>query len=239
MIKIFITGSSKGIGKALAEELLTKESNLVCGLSRSSSINHYNYEHISIDLSDISDVKNFNFETNDKVDKYILVNNAGMVEPVGRVGKLDNSNIEKAYNLNLIAPSILMNKFISTFESLNVDLHIINISSGAGKYPIDGWATYNSTKAGLDMFSKVLFDELNIDTKNRIHIHSVAPGIVDTEMQEIIRSKESAEFSNIEKFKEYHKNGDLNSSSNVAKKLLEIIKNPKKFNETILSVRDF
>lgn len=239
MVKIFITGSSRGIGEAIVMELLKDSNNSVSGISRSNFIEHENFEFIKLDLSDLNLLYNFNFKKDGQFEKYILINNAGMVEPVGRVGKLNPELITKAFNLNLIAPSILSNKFIESFDDSKSVLHIINVSSGAGKHPIDGWAVYNSTKAGIDMFSKVIAEEINIDGRKNIYIHSIAPGIVDTQMQEVIRSKNEDAFSSIEKFKDYHQNGDLNSPENVAKKYMEVINNPEKFEETVISVRDF
>jgi len=239
MVKIFVTGSSRGIGLAIVEELLKSNNNSVTGMSRSNYTEHENFKFVKIDLSNPEEVLNFEFREESEFEKYILINNAGTVEPVGRVGKLSNEEIIKAYNLNLIAPAILSNKFISAYKNTQSKLHIINVSSGAGKHPIDGWAVYNSTKAGLDMFSNVIKLENEVDNNENILIHSIAPGIVDTKMQEEIRSKSESEFSNIQRFKNYYKDGDLNSPENVAKKYLEVINNPEKFNDCVISVRDF
>jgi benzil reductase ((S)-benzoin forming) len=240
MRQVFITGSSSGIGKAIAELLLEDKNNMVVGISRSNTISeNKNYRHIHFDLSDLEKLNNFEFEQDKEFDSIVLINNSGQVEPVAHIGHDMNSEISKNYSLNLIAPSILTNKFLACFKKSGKNLHIINVSSGAGKYPIDGWSTYNASKAGLDMFSKVLKEELEIDGFSNIHIHSIAPGIVDTKMQEVIRSNKHDDFSNIERFLEYHKNGDLADPYDVAKKYIQVIKTPENFKEVVISVKDF
>ncbi len=129
--------------------------------------------------------------------------------------------------------------FIRQFSDRKKTIHIINVSSGAGKYPIDGWSTYNASKAGLDMFSLVLNEENNLKGNDNVYIHSIAPGIIDTSMQGIIRGSEITAFSNVEKFKNYFKEGSLTSPQEVAKKFKMVIENPENFPEVIIDVRDF
>ena len=87
------------------------------------------------------------------------------------------------------------------------------------------------------MFSQVLNEEIKI-TNNKCTILSLAPGIIDTEMQVNIRTSTSDNFSNIEKFIEYKKEGDLASPDFTAKQVMQFIKNPKLASETLCSVRD-
>jgi benzil reductase ((S)-benzoin forming) len=240
MRQVFITGSSSGIGKAIAELLLEENDNKLVGISRSNTIaEHANYKHIHFDLSDLEKLYDFEFEVDNNCESIVLINNSGQVEPVAHLGHDQDREISANYSLNLIAPSILTNKFLATFKKSGKNLHIINVSSGAGKYPIDGWSTYNASKAGLDMFSKVLKEELEIDGYQNIHIHSIAPGIVDTKMQELIRSNKQDDFSNIERFLDYHKNGDLADPYDVAHKYIQVIKTPEDFKEVVISVKDF
>lgn len=240
MTRAFITGTSSGIGKAITELLLNTNQYKITGISRRNNILHHpNYSHKSIDLSLVENTLNFKFEDLENYDSYLLINNSGMVEPVAHLGNSYNEKIQLNYSLNLITPSILSNKFLKALKSTNKKVHIINVSSGAGKYPIDGWSIYNASKAGIDMFSRVLKDEIEIQGKSNIYIHSIAPGIVDTEMQGVIRQSDKSNFSNIDKFKDYYKNGDLANPQTVAEKYLKVIQAPEKFKEVVISVRDF
>lgn len=75
----YITGTSRGIGSALADLLLQNNNNFVFGISRTCSINHSNYKHIFLDLSDIHSVNNFSFEEHDSASMIVLINNSGMI----------------------------------------------------------------------------------------------------------------------------------------------------------------
>lgn len=238
MTIVFITGTSRGLGKAIAELLLEDEKNLVVGISRKQNIEHSNYKHIVLDLSDIEIVKKFRFPEQE-FEKCILINNAGTIEPIAHLGHQFSTDITNNFNINLISPSILINTFMRQFSMLGKPLHVINVSSGAGKYPIDGWSAYCASKSGLDMFSLALKEELKLDKKENIHVHSIAPGVVNTEMQGLIRESDSVNFSNVEKFKGYFDENILKSPEEVALKFKEVIDNPDKFTEVIIDVRSF
>ena len=233
----FITGSSKGLGKSLANLLLQDKNNSVFGLARSSSIEHSNYIHLNIDLSNLHEVQSYQFPDLEGAEKIVLINNAGMVGEVKRVGKIDNQSIIDCYNLNLIAPSILTNNFVSVYSKLGKEKMILNISSGAGRTPIDGWNIYCSTKAGMDMFSKVLSEEIKIDGSN-IKVLSLAPGIIDTDMQIEIRKADQKNFSNIDRFIDYKNEGDLSHPDLTAKQVLRFILENELSTNIICSVRD-
>lgn len=233
----FITGSSKGLGKALTDLLLRDKNNVVYGLARNNSTIHSNYTHVEIDLSQPDQVEHYRFPHLDHADKIVLVNNAGMVGDVKHVGKIDNKKIVECYQLNLIAPAILTNNFIAAYRGSSSEKMVINISSGAGRHPIDGWNVYCSTKAGMDMFSQVLNEEIKIDNSN-IKILSLAPGIIDTGMQEHIRRADQKEFSNIERFIDYKDHGDLVQPEVTAQQVLRFIMEEQLSKNVICSVRD-
>jgi len=233
----FITGSSKGLGKSLTELLLKDENNIVFGLSRGCSIEHQDYNHTSLDLSNLTEVQSYRFPNLENAEKIVLVNNAGMVGDVAHVGKINNQKIIDCYNLNLIAPAILSNNFVEKYNGVDCDKMVLNISSGAGRSPIDGWNVYCSTKAGMDMFSQVLNEEVKIDQSN-IRVLSLAPGIIDTGMQDQIRTADQSAFSNIEKFINYKKDGDLTQPSVTAQQVLRFIQEDKLSTNVLCSVRD-
>ena len=234
----FITGSSKGIGKALVEELLNDENNIVYGISRSNSINAKNFTFIELDLSGISLVSLFRFPVIDKADELVLINNAGVIGDIKLVGDKNPLRISEAFNVNSVAPSILMNQFINQFQKIDCEKTIINISSGSGRHTVSSWAEYCASKSALDMFSMVAKEEQS-NTRYPFNMYSVAPGIIDTEMQTEIRSAKSVDFDKLEYFKDLKEKGLLSLPENVAKKILLITKNPKSFDKVLLDVRDF
>lgn len=242
----YITGTSRGIGKAFAEHLLTNPANHVIGISRQKTIEHPNYRHFHLDLTDANAIADFKFELHGNAKKIYLINNAGALGFIKPIGKWDADTIIKNYTLNLIAPSVLTNAFMNCYHTTDAEKVIVNISSGAGKNPIDGWAVYCASKAGLDMFSRVVDAEQKVQSHHpaeNIHkgfkIFSIAPGVVDTEMQEGIRSANSEDFSRLEDFIGYKVNNQLSEPKAVSEKYMKLFENISSIKEVLSSIKDY
>ena len=225
-----ITGTGSGIGKALAELLLDKNYKVV-GYSRTNKIIHTNFTFIKIDLSDLVATEKLVFPEANK-SEVVLVNNAATIGTIVPFNKKTTKDIITEYQLNLIAPTLLSQKFISTYKK-NSKL-LINLGSGAANNPISSWSTYCATKAGLDMLTQVIAEE---NHKN-LTVFSVHPGIVDTNMQKKIRETKPDLFPLLSKFTNYYNNNELENTKTVAKKLYYIIQNFPEFTKNILSIRD-
>jgi benzil reductase ((S)-benzoin forming) len=232
-----VTGSSKGLGKSLVELLLEDENNIVYGLSRTNTVTHKNYNSINIDLSQLDEVLNFSFPKIESAENIVLINNAGIVGDIKPIGRISNQQIIDGYTVNLVVPSILVNNFIANYSQLDCKKTVLNISSGAGRAPVDGWSVYCATKAGIDMFSQVLKEEANLNN-SPVKILSLAPGVIDTEMQQEIRNTSQSDFSKVAYFKELKVVGMLAHPAFVAKQVLRFIKEDKLAENVLCSVRE-
>ena len=134
----FITGSSKGIGKDLTNLLLSKDF-VVHGFSRSNSLKHYKFHHHKTDLADINKINSISFPKIDNVKEIYLINNAGEIGNITKIGNKSSNNIVSEVNINITAPILLSNLFIKTYKAIQSRLTIINISSGAALRPIHSW----------------------------------------------------------------------------------------------------
>lgn len=226
----FITGTSRGIGKAITELLLTKNY-IVFGYSRTNAITHPNFTFIKIDLSDLKTVKRLSFPKLDSCE-VLLINNAARIGKIIPLNCKKEEDIINDYNLNIISPNILCAKFITSFTKAKKI--IVNMSSGAANSAIASWSTYCATKAALDKLTNVIAEEKHTN----LTIFSVHPGIVDTQMQEEIRNADVNLFPLLSKFTNYYNNNELESTKIVAQKLLYIIQNHIKYSQNILSIRD-
>ena len=226
-----ITGTGGGIGKATAE-LLLKEDYLVYGYSRTNKIQHPNFTFTKIDLSNLDAVKQLQFPKESSQQDILLINNAATIGSIIPFDRKETNDIIHEYYLNLVAPTILCKKFITTYSEDKKLL--INIGSGAGNSPIHSWSTYCATKAALDMLTGVIAEEIH---KN-LTVFSVRPGVVDTNMQSEIRNSDPKNFPLLSKFTDYYIQNELESTKIVALKLLHIIQNCNKFKQNILSIRD-
>lgn len=236
-----ITGASKGIGKAIAEELLKDENNRVIGVSRTNSIEHPNYRYQPLDFSDIPAVEhNLQkvFLPCKDADKLVLINNAGVLGDIGYVGEdMPNERFEFVFDINVIVPAMLMNTFLQVYRQNPASKLIVNISSGAGKYPIDGWASYCASKAALDMLSLTVQKEQD-RRGSGVKVYALSPGVVDTAMQEHIREADTERFSTVEKFRHYKANNELAQPEEVARKIVYFMHNTNEFNDVIVDVRN-
>lgn len=237
-----ITGASKGIGKALVRQLLLENHNRIIGIARTlSEFSHPNYRHIAFDLTDLEGLQNRLDEIFPEGDfkRVVLINNAGWIGEIAHLGKLSSRSISKIFEVNIIAPFLLMNAFVKKYSSLkDAKKVVVNISSGAATKAIDGWSGYSASKAALNMLTQTAQNESDID-QNGIRFFAVAPGVVDTEMQQEIRRASLDNFSSLSKFIGLKENRKLMNPEFVAEKIIYLIENEEKFEGVILDVRNF
>ncbi len=236
---LIITGHSQGLGRAVLDHYLAKETFHVLAISRTKlEIESPRLTQLSMDLSDLKVLENqlSSIFPEGDFDQIILLNNAGWIGQVKPIGKLGPKELREQVNLNLLAPMYLTNAFISNYRDNQAEKIVCNISSGAATRPVEGWGGYCSTKAGLAMFTLVAAKEKKA---SNIHFYSVAPGIIDTPMQEEIRKSNDTDFPELKKFIDYKEEGKLESPEEVAKKIAYLIDHPEKFTEVIQDVRKF
>lgn len=229
-----ITGTSSGIGEAIAMQLLEKESKVFC-ISRSNNKQLIDYarendrwlRYITADLTETEKLPDILSEiftdiASTDVSTLTLINNAGVLEPVGFSGTLDNHKTEAHFKTNLLAPAILINTFIELSSTFEIPRTIVNISSGAAINPYAGWSNYCASKAALDMLTSAVGLEQQ-NQPNPVRIFSIAPGIVDTKMQKTIRSKRKEQFPLKEKFDQLYLENKLSKPGIVAKKIISLL----------------
>ncbi len=233
MKRYIITGTSSGIGKALALKFLEDADAHVLGISRRTAIVHERFTHLRADLSKIEALEDVEFEFTGLETEIVLVNCAGWIGEIAPLGSQDHLAIEESFNINLVAPSILINQFLIQTKNLNARRVIVNISSGAAKHPIKSWATYCASKAGLEMLTRVLNEE-----HPEIESYAISPGIVNTNMQQDIRDAKPGLFPDQERFKNYFVQGELKSPEEVAAQIVYLLHNPNQIPQKVFSLRE-
>ena len=228
--KVYVTGVSRGLGKAVAEKFL-HEGYSVIGIGRSSYIHHENYTFQACDLSVSSDLDNIQFDS--ESEEIILINNAGQIGHLQRISDQTEPDFEEVLRVNTLVPMYLS---WACLKQAKGAVKIANISSGAATRAIPGWAAYCASKAALDRFSETL--QLEETEKGRdVCIWSVAPGVIDTAMQEKIRAASPTNFSSLETFLDLKKNDELTSPEVAADKLFRLIVHAE-INRVVCSLRE-
>ncbi|MFF2446847.1 (S)-benzoin forming benzil reductase [Neobacillus sp. NPDC058068] len=231
---VVITGASKGLGEAIAKRLIHEQIAIV-SVSRTENKeikklaleNDLYYKHYSCNLSLEKEVQEVFMEIAHSLfqkepQEILLFNNAGVVEPIETVGNLDQTPIISNIQVNLIAPILISNLFFNKAQSTNTKIQVINVTSGAAVHPIEGWSVYCSSKAGLNMFTQTAaLEQLNLKTNNTIIAFS--PGIMDTNMQESIRSSSKTAFKDLDRFIEYKEKNMLLGADVVADALVDLV----------------
>jgi benzil reductase ((S)-benzoin forming) len=218
---IIVTGSSRGIGKAIAHYYLEKGEKVI-GIARTNTIQHENFTFEACDLSNIESLNELSFLNHiDNSTPVTLINNAGTIGDIQRADQLDLKTYYAVAVVNIVAV-----QYLSTMVLKNIPAHelkaIVNISSGAGRRAIPSWSAYCASKAAIDLYSETLHAEFQ-EQERTTKIYSVAPGVVDTKMQVTIRSSDPSNFSAHDTFMQLKNNNELRSPKTVARLLHELL----------------
>ena len=199
-----VTGTSTGIGAAIARQLLQLGWEVAGIARRNPGIEDARYRHLAADLQDASAAvaaieSRFGALLGESRWRRIgLVNNAASAAATGPVQRLDAAELVRVYSVNVAMPLWLMG-FVARQSPREAAIRIVNLSSGAAVRAAPGLAAYCSSKAALRMAGMVFGAELEsplrpADSPADLSILSYSPGVVDTEMQLASRSLSAEAF---------------------------------------------
>jgi len=220
-----VTGTTRGLGAALAARIARDPANELIALARAPSGAIPGGWRIEADLADRASVERAGDELERRIsgrthDRAVLINNAGVVTPVGPLEQVDAAELQRNLAVNLVAPMLLMRRFLRATAAVALR-RIVNISSGAARRPIFGWSAYCAAKAGLDMASRAV--ALEAEARGlAVEVSSLAPGVIDTPMQEIVRGATAAAFIDVERFRAMKAEGVLRPADDVAADILRL-----------------
>jgi NAD(P)-dependent dehydrogenase (short-subunit alcohol dehydrogenase family) len=226
-MKAIVTGHTRGLGASIASNLLSRNIP-VLGIARGTNVELEKrfpaaVEQAEVDLSDA--VLFSRWLQGGTLDRFLrgsksvlLINNAGVVEPVGPLESQDLSAIARAVSVNVAAPLMLASAVAAAGRDAS-DRRIMHISSGAGRSAYPGWSVYCATKAALDQHARAAA----LDQTPGLRICSVAPGVVDTDMQAEIRAIALERFPLRRRFEELKQTGALSSPDDCAKHLVDYL----------------
>jgi len=218
---IILLGFSKGLGKAIYQQLIiglkpNERELLALGRNVNDFSHHECIQYQEVDLLKMDCWEGFKLDIHNNVKTVDVIINASVIEPIGAVGCLESNKIEDSIYVNYISPSKLVNSLIAQQDGTDFTLNLYNITSGASSRPIDGWALYCSTKAAFRMF----LDVVQAESEGQVSVKHIDPGVVDTDMQRTIRSKSEEAMKDVQQFKELKNSNKLKSPEQAARDVL-------------------
>lgn len=239
-VLLWITGASSGVGAALAQTAPYDDVHIV-DISRSGGTP--GTEHVPADLADPAAWSAVAAHFVARLDQFegshvTFVHAAASLTPIGFAGEVDHSAYRRTILLNAAAPPVLGEALLTALDAtaFTGSADLVFVSSGAASKPIEGWSAYCAGKAGQDMWVRVVGAEQRRRGTSR-RLLSIAPGVVDTTMQEQIRATDPDDFPNVDRFHALHKQGDLLEPAESARRMWSIVTSDAE-SGTVHDIRD-
>ncbi len=214
-MNILITGHSRGLGRGLCEHYL-RQGHTVFGISRKSLVNPCQTLHqSSFDLADVDGISTMLdalLSSETALDLVYL--NAGVLGDIADVVETPLDDIKRVMDINVWANKRILDWLARTQTP---PAQIILISSGAAISGNYGWGAYSLSKAALNMLTKLYAHEFP-----RSHLCAVAPGFVYTDMQEALKSVDTAKFPSVERMHKAVDAGTMPSAETVAERIASV-----------------
>jgi NAD(P)-dependent dehydrogenase (short-subunit alcohol dehydrogenase family) len=224
-----VTGSSRGLGAALVQQL-TQPGNAVIGIARQLNP-ALKAEQWTLDLAEpIPAAERLQawLRANTAWESATLVNNAALLSEPGLLAASALADLSAALRVGLEAPTLLSRVFLAETASVPTR-RILNISSGLGRRAMAGSAAYCAVKAGLDHLSRALALEAP-----DVGIVSLAPGVIDTDMQVQLRGADPAKFPEQARFQGLKDGGQLQTAQATAASIVQFLQRSD-FGKTIVA----
>ena len=243
-----LTGASRGMGLAMAEQLLQAGHILLCisrhanpALNRLASATGAPLTQWTQDLADgqaASERLKAWLQTQNPTElaSVSLINNAGVIPPIVPLSQAKPADLAQALRVGLEAPLQLCAAFLGATANWTIPRKVLNISSGLGRSPMASQAGYCAAKAGMDHFTRCMaLDEAL--RPNGAKVCSLAPGVIDTDMQVQLRGAAGEAFPDQAKFLQLKAQGQLSSPTQAAEQVLRFLARPDFGREPVADIR--
>ena len=244
-----LTGASRGMGLAMARELLKPSHTLLCISRGNNETLAVQAKQAGTNLMQWAQDLSLGAHASARLEQWLreqdgnsfsstcLINNAGVIPRIGPLSEADADDLSHTLRVGLEAPMQLTAAFLRATRSWTGARKVLNISSGLGRRAMASQAGYCAAKAGMDHFTRCVALEEALQT-NGAKVCSLAPGVIDTGMQDQLRAAGSASFPDQSSFINLKTSGSLASPENAAQRVLAILMRDDFGNNPVADVRD-
>jgi NAD(P)-dependent dehydrogenase (short-subunit alcohol dehydrogenase family) len=220
-----ITGASRGIGAGLAQHFTERGLNLgLCSRSEPALASSDTTLSRKVDVRNEADVKRFAEDVSKQFGSIDLwINNAGVLAPMAPIRNVGADAFREHIDINLAGVFLGSQAYIHHVRETGAGGVLINISSGAAWGGYAGWGAYCAGKAGVALLTQCIALE---EEAAGLRAHAVAPGVVDTDMQAMIRDASEEDFPALGRFLEMKRDDTFNTVGFVADYILGLAFDP-------------
>lgn len=248
-----ITGASRGMGLAMARQLLEEGHDLLCISRRANPAlaemaqqrgrRCIQWERdlahaapVAAELAAWLQAQDTHGDTR-HLASATLINNAALIPEIGPLDTMDAAHLATAMRVGLEAPMMLSGAFLRATVAWTAVRKVLNISSGLGRRAMGSQSAYCATKAGMDHFTRcVALEQQRL--ANGARVCSLAPGVIDTDMQVQLRGADAARFPDVGNFIGMKDKGMLSSPEQAARAVLAYLARPDFGSNPVADVRD-
>jgi NAD(P)-dependent dehydrogenase (short-subunit alcohol dehydrogenase family) len=240
-----LTGASRGLGLALAEQLLAAGHHVLALARRETVLASTGSGTLSTWCCDLADATPvavrlaawLREQGGPGLASVTLINNAAAVSPPAPLSASALPELQNALRVGLEAPTLLTAAFLQATAGWAVPRKVLFISSGLGRRAMAGAASYCAAKAGLDHLARALALE-EAGVAHGARVVSLAPGVIDTDMQVQLRNADPALFPERERFAALKAGGQLDTPAQAAAKVLAVLNRADFGRQPVADVRD-
>ncbi|MFT3720596.1 SDR family NAD(P)-dependent oxidoreductase [Pseudorhodoferax sp.] len=241
-----LTGASRGMGLAMARQLLREGHHLLCiARHADAALAQAGGAHCTQWQADLAD----GATVAARLDHWLaahhgarwtsatLINNAGTIPALVPLAESDPAELAQALRVGLEAPMLLTAAFLGATAGWSGRRRVLNVSSGLARRAQASQSAYCAAKAGLEHFTRcVALDEA--PRPNGARVCALSPGVIDTAMQAQLRGADASRFPDQGAFAQLHANGQLASAEAAAARVLAYLARPDFGTQPVADVRD-
>jgi NAD(P)-dependent dehydrogenase (short-subunit alcohol dehydrogenase family) len=237
------------MGLAIAEQLLSPHHRLLCIARNPNESLTASARKVNCPLEQWAQDLEHSTQAADRLTQWLtlqdasglssatLINNAGVIPHIAPLSASDPLDLARALRVGLEAPMLLTAAFLKATQAWNLPRRVLNISSGLGRRAMASQAAYCAAKAGMDHFTRCLALDEALNTQGA-KVCSLAPGVIDTDMQVQLRGADSAEFPDKINFENLKRMGQLTSPADAARQVLNYLARADFGTNPVADIRD-